>query len=267
MSEPTAPDGGAATAGGRPLLPRGAGEILASALRLWRAHLPLLFAVGIVPQLPGLALIGFGTVTFSVALMFIGVLASILGGIISTGALIVASLRLTVGRDAGFGDSFEQFWPSLWPYALTSIVFGIAVTIGLIAFVLPGLIVGVLLAYACPAVIVERIGVFAALKRTFAIGKGYFFRTLLSLAAVLVSTTLCAIVIAVAFKFIAGGWLLSAFVRLALAQAFAPLVALTLVGLYVDQRGRQEQITVEALLRRFDGTIERPWGNAGHSAR
>lgn len=68
--------------------------------------------------------------------------------------------------DYTVGELLGSVWPRLFSIIGLQIVLGIVIFIGLIFFVIPGIILALVLAVALPALIAEGIGVFASMSRS-----------------------------------------------------------------------------------------------------
>lgn len=80
-----------------------------------------------------------------------------------TAGLIMYLLRIARGETAHFGQLFEA-GPLLVPAAAVSILYSLIVTVGLIACVVPGVILGLMYWMALPLLIDKRLGVVEAFR-------------------------------------------------------------------------------------------------------
>jgi hypothetical protein len=172
-----------------------AGEMSVFALyiRIWRTYfawagtlLPLAFFVfvplGLVHAIPvhveatsldfdnGIAIVGAG-----LALLLL-VTTGLLGEIFYTGAVAIA---LTHPHD-GEPPSLREVARMVRYRTLIAVdlIFGVAVALGTLLFVVPGILVFVYLGLAAPAVEIEHHGVRAALLRSFRLVRGHFWLVL-----------------------------------------------------------------------------------------
>jgi uncharacterized membrane protein len=81
------------------------------------------------------------------------------------------SLKITDGKEASIADFFERL-DLLLPYAIASLLFSIMVALGLVLFVVPGIILAIVFAFYGPALVDEELGSIDALKRSAAITRG-----------------------------------------------------------------------------------------------
>jgi hypothetical protein len=112
----------------------------------------------------------------------LGLIATIVGLIVSqlyTGMVVEVVNDTRDGRlDASIGGLFNKVTPVLLTLIGAAIVTGIAITVGLIACIIPGVILLTLWAVVAPAVVIERLGVFDAMSRSWNLVKTNFWQTL-----------------------------------------------------------------------------------------
>jgi hypothetical protein len=240
----------------RPLAPT---AILGGALALYRRRWPTLLAIGAIGAplvvsfpstrvLPGpgseyqviahhraVATAGSWADTAVVAL---AVVVALLAVAVVAGALIRAALAAAAGEDLGVGRSYRYAIGRAWPLLQVLLLTWLAVTIGVVLFVFPGVIVGVLLAVAVPALVAEGGRGLDALARSWTLVGGRWWRTF---GTILLAWLLAAVAVGlmeVAVGRVGDGWLAQT-VAQAIALALAmPLVALAGALLYLDLRDR-----------------------------
>ena len=158
------------------------------------------------PAMPGA---GFWLAYLAVMLLFLvevgaithGVIHHLAGKRVSLGAMIAAGLR--------------RFVPLLFVGVLAYLI----IVVGMILLVVPGVIFACALVAAIPAVVVERPGVFGAIKRSFALTKG----KRLAIFAIMLVLFIVAMGLA----------LIGSFLLPQLTASFAPMLG-TLLGLVVN---------------------------------
>lgn len=92
--------------------------------------------------------------------------------VLAQGALVRATTAQAEGKRAGFGTCVATGLRASVPLIALSILTGIAVLLGFLVFVVPGVILFLMWAVAGPALVAERIGIFAALGRSRFLTKG-----------------------------------------------------------------------------------------------
>ena len=136
----------------------------------------------------------------AIALMFAGVLlAGILSALaaqLATAATFKIVARAYLGLEQDWTDSLafagRRFWPIVW----LQLIYGLLVSLGLLAFVVPGLYFAVAWTVAVPALLFENLRGRAALSRSRELVRGRWWPTLGLLAVVSIVTGIVATVIA-----------------------------------------------------------------------
>jgi hypothetical protein len=133
-------------------------------------------------------------------------------------------------RDHSVGDLIRSVEPVFWPLVAVSILFGIAVGIGFVLLIIPGLILLVIWSVVAPVTVLERPGVFAAFGRSRGLVRGNGWNVF----AVIVLVFLAVAVIGIAAGVIAAGLgsVGRALVQWAVNAALAPITALSASVLY-----------------------------------
>jgi hypothetical protein len=97
---------------------------------------------------------------------FVSSLVGIIIAALVQGALTRAVVTANEGRRATFGESVATGLRVILPLIGLSIVTGIGVMIGFILLIVPGIVLLLMWAVAVPALVVERIGILDALRRS-----------------------------------------------------------------------------------------------------
>lgn len=87
-------------------------------------------------------------------------------------AITRATVSAIEGRTSSFGECLETALAVFLPIFAMSIVSTIAVGLGLILLVVPGVVLYLIWSVALPALVIERIGIFEALRRSAVLTKG-----------------------------------------------------------------------------------------------
>ena len=133
-------------------------------------------------------------------------------------------------RDHSIGDLIRSVEPVFWPLVAVSILFGLALAIGFVLLIIPGLILLVIWSVVAPVTVLERPGVFAAFGRSRELVRGNGWNVF----AVIVLVFLAVAVIGIAAGVIAAGLgsVGRALVQWAVNAALAPITALSASVLY-----------------------------------
>ena len=215
-------------------------------------------------------LTGFAGDTASLELLggfggLIGTLLSAVVGAVLTGMLVVVVSEDVLGRRVTVGQVWARVRPRLWALLVASAIAGLVPYVGLIFLVIPGVILWGAWALATPALVLEGLGPFRALRRSWqlawpAFPRVWSLRTLSELLAMLmqflvaVPFALAGTLLALALGADEGNELpLVALVLIVLGgiaagTLTAPFLAGVLALLYVDRRMRAEGL--DLVLRR-----------------
>ncbi len=133
-------------------------------------------------------------------------------------------------RDHSIGDLIRSVEPVFWPLVAVSILFGLALAVGFVLLIIPGLILLVIWSVVAPVTVLERPGVFAAFGRSRELVRGNGWNVF----AVIVLVFLAVAVIGIAAGVIAAGLgsVGRALVQWAVNAALAPITALSASVLY-----------------------------------
>jgi hypothetical protein len=269
---PPPPPGGEGGAGGPGLPSRGVGEILSTAFEIYKANaqgLLMIVAIVVVPLTfisAFLAGVVFAPTTETQTVfgeqievvstrsagiaIIVALLAALIGVIINAvlqAAIMRGAAQGSIGDpvdiDASYKWGFKRFGSVLW----ISILVGLAVAVGLLLFIIPGLIFLVMFSVAIPALVVENLRGTDSMSRSWNLVKGHFWHA----AGVVVLAFIIAAVVSGVITAIGGAissnWFVS-WIFQAIAQIIvAPFAALVSVLLYLDLRARREALTADGL--------------------
>jgi hypothetical protein len=160
--------------------------VIDEAWRMYRAHARHLLAIAFVIYL--------AAAIISALLALAGTFGILLGGLVSLVAafLLQATLVKAVqdvrdGRaDLSISETVSAATPSLWAVAGASILAGIAITIGLILVIVPGLYLITIWAVIIPVIVIERAGVFASFGRSRELVRGRAWHVFATLVLVFI---------------------------------------------------------------------------------
>jgi len=247
------------------LKPRSVGEILEAAFDLYRKYwrsLILIVAVVVVPitivqYAIGNALGGSTTTSANgeVTVHATGgtIAAATVGGLISfvmwqilIGAIAWAVASALVGREPDVGDSYRFGYRRFWSILLVGVLVGLAVFVGLILFIIPGIIIAVRLSVSIPALVVERKRGTDALRRSWDLVKGYSWSVF---GAFVVVALLNGIVNGVLTAIGNDNWFATGILAAIASCITTPYLGLVIGLLYFDLRVRKENLDVATLDR------------------
>jgi hypothetical protein len=270
---PPPPSGGGPGPGGTGpgLAPRGLGEILSAAFDIYKenvANLLLIVAVIVVPlTFIGAFIAGvvFSPETHTEEILgqtvevttrgfwtgwFVGLVVAALSIIIWTileAALIRGAAQGSIGDPVDIDASYRWGFARFGSVLLVSVLVGLAVLGGLILFIIPGIIFGVMFAVSIPALVVENKRGTDAMSRSWNLVKGHFWHALLVIfVAAIIAGIVGGIIRAIGFA-ISDNWFVD-WIFQAISQIIvAPFSALVGVLLYLDLRARTEALSADRL--------------------
>lgn len=236
--------------------PQTAGILLRNIERMYRRHFVVLMVGSLLPVLPGIGLLLLTTLSES-PLVFLGVLAYTVGAFVSSGAMTVAISDICLGNRPTLARAYarilgqRRWWHMLWSGLLLSLF----MYAGLLLLVLPGFWVMARGFLTSIVVALEGRKGMEAIRRSFALTKGQAWRiaglTMLPLLLVYVFMVVVVAVITIAGAFVLDPGVLL-YVMMALqfglsVALFAPVLGITMVLLYYDQRVRREAYDARTL--------------------
>lgn len=208
-----------------------AGGTISQALDVYKNNLGVL-----VPLAFGVFAIQ-GILAFLLAGSFIGAIITVVTGTVLglffQGAVVELARDVEDGTlDSSIGDLLSAVSPVIFPLFLVGILNGIAVAVGLIAFIIPGLFLLTIFAVVGPVTVLERPGVFAAFGRSRALvsGAGWAVFGLILfnfVVGTLVGTLASALV---------GGGVVGAILTWVISAFLVPLTALVIAIAYLRLR-------------------------------
>lgn len=138
--------------------------------RFWHHLVPLALVVYLVISLLALALAAIGGVLGALS----AVIVSIAGIFLLQAALVEAIADVHDGRaDLSLGETLARAWPRLGSVALAGILAAIAITIGFVLLIVPGLYLITIWSALIPVVVLEKVGALEAFGRSRELVRGY----------------------------------------------------------------------------------------------
>jgi hypothetical protein len=243
------------------LRPMGPVRTLATALELYRRHWRTLLAIVAVavplavslPSSKAVPLQGgqfhvivhhrvvatAGSRTITVLGVLITIVA-LLGFAVVVGAVVRAAAAAVAGEDLGIGRSYRYGIGQAWPLLQVILMSGLLTALGFVLLVVPGIIVGVLLAVSVPALVVEGRRGRDALSRSWNLVQG---RWLHSFGTILGTWLLLGLTVNLVTTAVGGfghGWLAQTVAQALSITLTMPFAALVGVLLFLDLRARRE---------------------------
>jgi Uncharacterised protein family (UPF0259) len=143
------------------------GRVIGEAFQTYRDHAGALLGGAVI--VIGLAAVinGLFATTGSLALVAVGVLVSIVAGVLYAGYVVKLVQDVRDGRrDFSVGELFSAAAPYIGTLFLNGLLAGIAITIGFVLIIVPGLILITIWSVIAPSIVVENRGVIEAFGRS-----------------------------------------------------------------------------------------------------
>ncbi len=252
-----------------------AGMVLDQAMRLYARNFPLLVGIIALAYLPYYILLGAVTWLMQSNPGSIGVVALTLLGLslvmmllwllvlpLSTGATSLAVSEKYLERPvtilAAYSSAFKRFWPVL----ASQLIVGLAVLAGTFACIVPGVFLWLCWSMVVPVVMLEQLGPFDSMRRSWDLTDGFRWKILgvavvvgiLSYALVFGTTMVAGL--AIAFLGNPAGLMTHIITQGITAGATlltAPLFSVAVVLLYYDLRIRKEGFDLVLLNQSLHG--------------
>jgi hypothetical protein len=253
------------------LAPKGLGAILSAAFEIYKANASGLILVVAVVVIP-LTFIGaffdgvvFAPTTHTEVILgqqvevttqsaFIGLFGALIALAITViisavlqAALIRAAAQATIGDPVDIDASYKWGFARFGSVLLISILVGLAVLGGLILFIIPGIIFGIMFSVSVAALVVENHKGTDAMSRSWNLVKGHFWHALVVLLVSGIITGIIGGIINSIGLAISDNWFVTWIFRSAAQILVAPFAALVGVLLYIDLRARSESLSADRL--------------------
>jgi hypothetical protein len=150
------------------------GRVIGEAFETYRSHAGALLGgallvIGIAGVIDGLL-----SVSGSIILGILGALVGLAAGFLYTGYVVKLVQDVRDGkRDFSVGELFSHATPYLGTLILAGILAGIAIAIGFVLIIIPGLILLTIWAVISPSIVVEDKGVFESFGRSRELVRGH----------------------------------------------------------------------------------------------
>ncbi len=223
------------------------GSIIRSAFKIYFSHFGTLVLIYVLPVVPFTVIQTEAQSRHHLVLMVVSILLSVVVSLFAYGAITIAVSDVCVGNVPSFNRSYARTLGKIPAQLLgISLLQMLAMIVGLVLLVIPGLVFAVWFMLSPPVVVLEGKSAVAALKRSKQLGDGSHWRNvgmllLLSVILFVIGAILGAIV----------GLVFQSWIRLDLISIFPvftnPVIIISLVLIYYDRRVRKELYDVRAL--------------------
>jgi len=159
------------------LRPMSTGEILDGALGIYRARFAVLVSIAVVTQGLPTVLNAYTEVSGGVLLRpgywFLAMVLGVLGGLLAAGSTVWVISEAYLGREASVGDALSYALSRAGSLFVAGVVKYLLVFVGIVLFIVPGIIVLCGLSVVSQIVVLEQLSGTAAVGRSWELTKGY----------------------------------------------------------------------------------------------
>ena len=185
------------------LRPLALGEILDRSFSLYRQHFLLFIGISAIPHLfvlaaslaqlmtnpafsgarvdPGVNPLDLGSIGINLLLTLVVMVVSVVTYLFSQGGTIFAISEIYLGRRATIGQSLHSVLSEIWPLLGVVILSGMAIGLGMLLLLVPGVYLACRLLVCVPSTLVEKRGPGDALSRSFDLTRDHAGRAFLIL--------------------------------------------------------------------------------------
>jgi hypothetical protein len=227
------------------------GRILSRSFSIYFRHFLTFLLLGCLPALPNLVWYrGPGAATMSpaaLAILFIGMLVL---WPICQAMVLYGAFQDMRGRPVRLNETVAKALARFLPVVGVAICFTLAAGLATLLLIVPGFIVFTMYSVAQPVCVVERLGVFASMRRSASLTKGHRWRIFgLFLVIMVASGVFSGILLAI---FSLGGVLIAQIANFVWSALFGAFFSISFVVAYHDLRVAKEGIDTDRIAAVFD---------------
>src|SRR5579863_8229599 len=175
--------------------------VLDEAWRMYKAFAKHLLAIAFVIYVVAAIITAVLALAGGTIGILLGSFVSVVAAFLLQATLVKAVQDVRDGRaDLSIRETVNEATPYIWSVALASILAGIAITIGLLLIIVPGLYLITIWAVIIPVIVIERSGVMASFGRSHDLVRGHGWHVFGTLVIVYVIMLVVNIVLGVIFS-------------------------------------------------------------------
>ena len=218
------------------------GEGWAIYKRFWQHLLPIAFVIYLVISLIALLLAFVAGVLGALA----GAVVAVAGVFLLQSALVEAVADVRDGRaDLTLSETIARVWPRLGPVIGAGLLAGVAIAIGFVLIIVPGLYLLTIWSVVIPAIVLEKRGVMESFGRSRELVKGYGWTVFGVILVTFVIEFIAGIVLGIILHSLPGEF--SRYLANVISNTiFAPFIAATLTCMYFRLKALHEPAQVPA---------------------
>lgn len=237
---------------GNYLVEHSAGSIIRGAFQIYFRHFSTLFLIYVLPVMPVAVLQGEAEMTGKTSLIVLSALLTLTVSYFAFGAVTVAVSDICLGNQPSIKRSYARILGKLvLLLLLTNLLQILAVAIGFVLLVVPGLVLFLWLILSPSVVVLEGRSGVAALKRSKQLGDGSHWRNagLLLLLAVMMFVIGGVVggVFGALFPDLVNHWIFRTLLTTFQVGLATPITLIAFVLIYYDRRVRKENYNARAL--------------------
>ena len=231
------------------LRPRSATEIIDASFQLLRSHYTQLVAVAVVALLPYIILVALAGGTYGSS-VFLVLVAQFLCAALAEAAVIVAVSDAYIGTNVDIHRAITTTVGRLPTIILAGIIRGVAVMLGVVLFIFPGVYVALRTFAITPVVVLEDRSASDAMARSWSLAKGEVGKVFITLLlAWLIFIVLYVLLLMLVGMLGAHNPRATNLIVAILMALVYPITGVVTTFLYYDIRVRREGFDLELLAR------------------
>ncbi len=206
--------------------------VFGEAWRMYRAHAGHLIGIAFVIYVVAAIADGLVSLAGSFLVTILGLIITVLAGYLVQAALVKSVQDIRDGRaDLSIGETVAAGTAVLLPVTGAALLAGIAIGIGLILIIVPGLFLITIWAVIIPVIVIERAGALSSFGRSYQLVRGHGWHVLGTLVVAWVIQFVVSIVLGVAL-FALPLFLRNAVSTVVTGALVAPFIALIVTLIY-----------------------------------
>jgi hypothetical protein len=257
-----------------PLKPLTIAELLDRTFSYYRRHFVLFVGIMALPalftlllQLPRVLLQPASTgIAITLPWMLLSLAVTLIASTLSHGATVIAVSQIQLGRETNVRDAFATIRSQLGELIVISMNVGLRVLLGLLLFVVPGVLLALRYALTVPVAILEQNGVSASMARSGDLTRGdrgrIFIIYVLLLVLIFVGGMVWQIPAMLAARIVTGATrpqempiaaqVVTQFGSFVSQSVLGPIMTIALTLVYYDERVRKEAFDLVHMMEQLD---------------
>ena len=231
------------------------GRVLSQTGTVLSRHFLTFFAIAVVANLPAILLFkDTQTIAWSgemVGVLILGIVLSVVLSVLSQAVILYGAFQDMRGRPVNLTESLRVGLGRFFPIVGLAIILSVLVGLGMVAFIIPGLILLTMWFVGTPACVVEQRGPWASLRRSRELTKGHRWKIFGLMLVLIVISALISPLVELIFNAI-GGKTLAFIGELIWNGVWGAFYAIAAVVAYHDLRVVKEGVDTEQIAAVFD---------------